>query len=204
MGTAAESDTPATPVAQTPPAASTVTVTYIVTVAALASPVALAPGAREESATEDAERLSDEEKYAPSKPPVLATGVPVALTTPAELTAEIADDPLANTADEVKALLAPDAKMSLILVSRLEQNGFRVVFNNGCCTISKGKDVIATATMRGRLYHLDLAGTDSANFARPSSAGDSSSAGGSGESGPWVPGGRWNGEVGSRNLSRSA
>ena len=65
------------------------------------------------------------------------------------------------------ALLAPGATMSLISVSRLEQKGFRVVFNNGRCTISKGKDVVATATMRNRLYHLDLAGTDSANFVHP-------------------------------------
>lgn len=58
-----------------------------------------------------------------------------------------------------ETLFAPDAQVTLISVSRMDTAGLRTVFANGKCTITdrQTREVIATATMRDRLYHLDVA-----------------------------------------------
>lgn len=72
-------------------------------------------------------------------------------------------------------LCTPKMDFSLISVSRLDLAGFRVAFSNKRCTITNksSNKTVATATMRNRLYYLDLAdvnpNSDFANLARPSS-----------------------------------
>lgn len=70
------------------------------------------------------------------------------------------------------ALCTPGAQISLISVSRLDSAGHRVSFDSVRCVITdrKTNQTIATATLRDRLYHLDLSSApDIANVAHPTS-----------------------------------
>lgn len=56
------------------------------------------------------------------------------------------------------ALHAPDAHVTLLSVSRMDSAGCRIVFADGKCTITdrRTRQVLATASLRNRLYHLDI------------------------------------------------
>jgi transposase InsO family protein len=54
-----------------------------------------------------------------------------------------------------QCLLVPELQHNLLSVRQLDDEGYKVIFHRGRCTIARGNDVCATGTLEGGQYYLD-------------------------------------------------